>query len=72
MRRPLDFDKDIYKCAINCVHDKATPMTGKNKTNYPISSNSHPSATANRVIHCLKRGGGDTKPTGTSYNLDKV
>ena len=29
----------------------------KNKTNYPISSNSHPSATANIAIHCLKRGG---------------
>ena len=27
---------------------------GKNKTNYPISSNSHPSATAINAIHCLK------------------
>ena len=30
----------------------------KNKTNHPISSNSHPSATANIVIHFLKREGG--------------
>ena len=31
---------------------------GKNKTNHPISSNSHPTATANKVIHCLRIGGG--------------
>ena len=46
----------------------------KNNTNHPISSNSHSSATANKAIHCLKwgeGGGGGTKPTGTSYNLDK-
>ena len=30
----------------------------KNKTNYPISSNSHPSATANKAIYSLKIGGG--------------
>ena len=30
----------------------------KNKTNHPISSNSHPSATRNKAIHCLKWGGG--------------
>ena len=30
----------------------------KNKTNHPISSNSHLSATANKVIRSLKRGGG--------------
>ena len=30
----------------------------KNKTNHPISSNSHPSANANKAIHCLKCGGG--------------
>ena len=29
----------------------------KNKTNHPISSNNHPSETANIAIHCLKRGG---------------
>ena len=29
----------------------------KNKTNHPISSNIHPSATANIAIHLLKRGG---------------
>ena len=30
-----------------------------NKTNHPVSSNSHPSATANKAIHSLKiRGGG--------------
>ena len=27
----------------------------KNKTNHPISSNSHPSATANKAIHSLKQ-----------------
>ena len=43
----------------------------KNKTNHPISSNSHPSVTVNKATHSLKRGG-YTKPTGTSYNLDKV
>ena len=30
----------------------------KNKTNHEISSNSHPSATAIKVIQSLKRGGG--------------
>ena len=29
-----------------------------NKTNNPISSNSYPSAAANKAIHCLKWGGG--------------
>ena len=44
----------------------------KNKTNHPISSNSHPSATANKAIYSLKiAGGGFTKPTGTSYNFTK-
>ena len=43
-----------------------------NKTTHPIYSNSHPSATENIVIHCFKRREGDTKPTGSSYNLDKV
>ena len=39
----------------------------KNKTNHPISSNSHPSATANKAKHSLKIGGGGVaKPTGTS------
>ena len=43
----------------------------KNKTNHPISSNSHPSATAN-AKHCLKLWGESSKkPTGTSYNLTK-
>ena len=32
--------------------------TSKNKTNHPISSNSHPSATANKAIHDLIIGGG--------------
>ena len=32
-------------------------INDKNKTNHPISSNSHPSATANIAIHCHKRGG---------------
>ena len=38
-----------------------------NKKNHPISSNSHPMATANIAIHCLKRRDGGTKPTGTSF-----
>ena len=33
----------------------------KNKTNHPISSNSHPSATANKTIHSLKIGVGGIK-----------
>ena len=28
-----------------------------NKTNHPISSNNHPSATENIAIHCPKEGG---------------
>ena len=41
----------------------------KNKTNHPISSNSHPSATANIAIHCLKRGSmyEQTKPFSISW-----
>ena len=35
-----------------------------NKTNHPISSNSHPSATANKTIHSLKIGGGGYKTNG--------
>ena len=34
------------------------------KTNHPISSNSHPSATANKAIHSLKIGGGGYKTNG--------
>ena len=30
----------------------------KNKTNHPISSNSHPATTANEAIHILKIEGG--------------
>ena len=33
----------------------------QNKTNHPISSNSHPAATANKAIHSLKKEGGFTK-----------
>ena len=36
----------------------------KNKTNHAISSNSHPSATANKAIHWLKIGGGGYKTNG--------
>ena len=36
-------------------------MDHKNKTNHPISSNNHPSATANKAIHSLKIGGGGYK-----------
>ena len=39
----------------------------KKKTNHPISSNRHPSATAHKAKYCLKCGAG-IKPTGTSYN----
>ena len=31
--------------------------TQNNKTNHPISSNSHPSVSANEAIYCIKRGG---------------
>ena len=43
---------------------KGTDPT-KNTTNNPISSNSHPSANANKAVHCIKRGTGITKTTGT-------
>ena len=42
-----------------------------NKTNQPISSNNHPSATANKATHSLKIGG-FTKSTVTSYHFDTV
>ena len=44
----------------------------ENKIHKPISSNSHHSETANKTILLQMRGGGVTKPTGTSYNFDKV
>ena len=49
---------------------KISFIIAENKTNHPILSNSHLLATANKAIHSLKRG--VIKPTGTSYNLDKV
>ena len=33
------------------------PYSITNKTNHPILSNNHPSATANKATHSLKRGG---------------
>ena len=36
----------------------------ENKTNHPISSNSHTSATADKAIHSLKIGGGGEKTNG--------
>ena len=36
-------------------------VDSKNKTNHPISSNSHPSVTVNKAIHSLKIRGGGTK-----------
>ena len=44
----------ILRCTIQCL----SQQIDKNKTNHPISSNSHPSATANTTIHCIKRGRG--------------
>ena len=50
----------------------------KNKTNHPISSNSHvhPSATANKAIHCLKWGsiciGGAQPPVQKSLMFSHV
>ena len=41
-------------------------------TNHPISSNSHPSATANMAIHCLKRGVGQLQKTKTKTKLVMV
>ena len=43
----------------------------KNKTNYPISSNSYPSATVNKAINTLPQMRGFSEPTGTSYNFRK-
>ena len=40
----------------------------KNKTNHPISSNSRPSATANKTID----EGGVSIPPGISHDFDKV
>ena len=45
----LEIPLGIYK-TLELVN--ATPC--KNKTNHPISSNSHPSATSNRTIKCLQ------------------
>ena len=47
---------------------KTSLMNGitKHKTNHPISSNSHPSATANKAIHFLKWGG-----EGNNWNILK-
>ena len=39
----------------------------KNKINYPILSNGHPSATANKTIHGLKIGDGVANQTGTNW-----
>ena len=48
----------------------------KNKTNYPISSNIHPSATMQKWSNTLGQKGwggkGYKKPKGISYNFDKV
>ena len=44
----------------NCPFSK-TYIILENKTNHPISSNIHPSATANKAIHSLKIGGGGLK-----------
>ena len=44
------------------------PSSDKNKTNHPISSNSHASATAKQNT----ASSGVTKPTGTSCNFDEV
>ena len=41
-----------------------------NKTSHPISSNSHPSATAIKGIHCLKWGGGEAVDKVWSCALD--
>ena len=62
----------ICRSALVVCHQVGKHYTYENKTNHPISSNSHHSTTANIAVHYLKRGGGDTKPTGTSYNLDRV
>ena len=43
------------------IHFLSNFLSCKNKTNHPISSNRHPSATANKAIHWLKWGGGVNK-----------
>ena len=49
-------------CCLYCISDHLYCIIAnlhwiiiqyKNKTNHPISSNNHPSATANKAIHCL-------------------
>ena len=62
-----DFEKEKL-----CITVILISSVGTNKTNHPILSNNHPSATAHKAKHSLKRGGGVTKPTGASYNFDKV
>ena len=55
----------MHRRKLNIFHvrvSRGSAKPYKDKTNHPISSKSHPSAT----------GGGATKRTGTSYNLDKV
>ena len=44
-------------CTENIVYHLSDIMV-KNKTNHPISSNSHPFATTNKAIHFFKWGGG--------------
>ena len=44
----------------------------KNKTNLPTSSNSHPSATANKAIHSLKIEGGTKQKNQREHHFDKV
>ena len=41
-----------------CIHEVLRKFVSKNKTNHPISSINLPLATANKAIHCIKRGGG--------------
>ena len=55
-----EFDKTYRKKGLNCLYHVCWLFRadGKNETNHQISSDSHPSATSNKAIHCLKWGGG--------------
>ena len=61
---------NLYPQRLLVALNRNNPMY-KNKTNHPISSNSHPSATANKAKYTLKIGG-RAKATGTSYKFGKV
>ena len=69
------YDKDHYKSSrykVQCSSSLTCPkFLWKNKTNHPISSNSHPSVTANRAILSFKWGEAGLKKTNGNILLTK-